>query len=153
MIPTHFCWKALTSILSKHRLSIWAIRLYFRYWDLSMQKTTLPKLFQYALASQRGFALKMLKSFSYPSEGFRTKGWEEFAGPDAPFMDFVFTVCDNAGGEACPVWPAQPMTAHWGIEDPAAVDGTDIQKEAAFVAAFRFLKNRISAVTSRTLMA
>ena len=94
------------------------------------------------------FALKMLKSFSYPSEGFRTKGWEEFAGPDAPFMDFVFTVCDNAAGEACPVWPAQPMTAHWGIEDPAAVDGTDIQKEAAFVAAFRYMKNRISAFTS-----
>jgi arsenate reductase len=63
-------------------------------------------------------------------------------------MDFVFTVCDNAAGEACPVWPGQPMTAHWGIEDPAAVEGTDIQKEAAFVAAFRYLKNRISVFTA-----
>src|SRR3546814_19608898 len=63
-------------------------------------------------------------------------------------MDFVFTVCDNAAGETCPVWPGQPMTAHWGIEDPAAVDGPDIQKEAAFVAAFRYMKNRISAFTS-----
>jgi arsenate reductase len=94
------------------------------------------------------FALKVLKSFDYLSEGFRSKGWEEFAGPDAPVMDFVFTVCDNAAGETCPVWPGQPMTAHWGIEDPAAVDGPDIQKEAAFVAAFRYMKNRISAFTS-----
>lgn len=94
------------------------------------------------------FALKVLKSFDYPSEGFRSKGWEEFGGPDAPVMDFAFTVCDNAAGEACPVWPGQPMTAHWGIEDPAAVDGPDIQKEAAFVAAFRYMKNRISAFTS-----
>ncbi len=90
------------------------------------------------------FALKVLKSFDYPSEGFRSKGWEEFVGPDAPVMDFVFTVCDNAAGETCPVWPGQPMTAHWGIEDPAAVDGPDIQKEASFVAAFRYMKNRIS---------
>ncbi|MCK9907988.1 arsenate reductase ArsC [Microbacteriaceae bacterium K1510] len=90
------------------------------------------------------FALKVLKSFDYPADGFRSKSWEEFAGPGAPVMDFVFTVCDNAAGEACPVWPGQPMTAHWGIEDPAAVDGADIQKEAAFVAAFRYLKNRIS---------
>lgn len=89
-------------------------------------------------------ALKVLKSFDYPVEGFRSKSWEEFAGPDAPVMDFVFTVCDNAAGETCPVWPGQPMTAHWGIEDPAAVEGSDIQKEAAFVAAFRYMKNRIS---------
>ena len=94
------------------------------------------------------FALKVLRSFDYPSEDFRSKGWEEFAGPGAPVMDFVFTVCDNAAGEACPVWPGQPMTAHWGIEDPAAVDGPDIQKEAAFVAAFRYMKNRLSAFTS-----
>ena len=66
-------------------------------------------------------------------------------------MDFVFTVCDNAAGESCPVWPGQPMTAHWGIEDPAAVEGTDIKKEAAFVAAFRYLKNRIAAFTSLPL--
>ena len=66
-------------------------------------------------------------------------------------MDFVFTVCDNAAGESCPVWPGQPMTAHWGIEDPAAVEGTDIEKEAAFVAAFRYLKNRIGVFTSLPL--
>jgi protein-tyrosine-phosphatase len=93
-------------------------------------------------------ALKVLRSFDYPSEGFCSKSWEEFAKPDAPVMDFVFTVCDNAAGEACPVWPGQPMTAHWGIEDPAAVEGSDIQKEAAFVAAFRYLKNRISVFTA-----
>jgi arsenate reductase len=90
------------------------------------------------------FALKVLRSFDYPADGFRSKSWEEFAGPDAPVMDFVFTVCDNAAGEACPVWPGQPMTAHWGIEDPAAAEGSDIQKEAAFVAAFRYMRNRIS---------
>ena len=79
------------------------------------------------------FALKVLESFDYPTDGLRSKGWDEFAAPGAPEMDFVFTVCDDAAGEACPVWPGQPMTAHWGIEDPAAVEGTDIQKEAAFV--------------------
>ena len=90
------------------------------------------------------FALKVLRSFDYPAEGFRSKSWEEFAKPDAPVLDFVFTVCDNAAGEACPVWPGQPMTAHWGIEDPAAGEGADIEKEKAFVAAFRYLRNRIS---------
>jgi arsenate reductase (thioredoxin) len=67
------------------------------------------------------FALKVLASFGCPAEGFRSKDWEEFATPGAPVMDFVFTVCDDAAGEVCPVWPGQPMTAHWGIEDPAAV--------------------------------
>jgi arsenate reductase (thioredoxin) len=97
------------------------------------------------------FALKVLRHLEYPTDGMRSKSWEEFAAPDAPVMDFVFTVCDNAAGESCPVWPGQPMTAHWGIEDPAAVEGTDIQKEAAFVAAFRYLKNRISIFTSLPL--
>jgi protein-tyrosine-phosphatase len=94
------------------------------------------------------FAVKVLESFGYPTDGMRSKAWDEFAKPDAPVMDFVFTVCDNAAGETCPLWPGQPMTAHWGIEDPAAVQGTDIQKEAAFVAAFRYLKNRISLLTA-----
>ncbi|MCA0368175.1 MAG: arsenate reductase ArsC [Proteobacteria bacterium] len=94
------------------------------------------------------FALKVLGSFEYPTEGFRSKSWEEFAQPGAPVMDFVFTVCDNAAGEACPVWPGQPMTAHWGIEDPAAVEGPDIEKEKAFVAAFRYMRNRISVFTA-----
>lgn len=89
-------------------------------------------------------ALKVLVSLDYPVEGFRSKPWDEFAVPGAPVMDFVFTVCDDAAGEVCPVWPGQPMTAHWGIEDPAAAEGTDLQKEAAFVAAARYLRNRIS---------
>ena len=89
-------------------------------------------------------AFKVLASYGYPTDGLRSKSWDEFAAPGAPVMDFVFTVCDDAANEACPVWPGQPMTAHWGIEDPAAVEGTDIQKEAAFVLAARYLKNRIS---------
>ena len=97
------------------------------------------------------FALKVLASANYPTDGMRSKRWEEFAAPDAPVMDFVFTVCDNAAGESCPVWPGQPMTAHWGIEDPASLEGTDIQKEAAFVAAFRYLKNRIGVFTNLPL--
>jgi protein-tyrosine-phosphatase len=90
------------------------------------------------------FAVKVLESYNYPTDELRSKSWDEFAAPGAPIMDFVFTVCDTAGAERCPVWPGQPMTAHWGIEDPAAVEGTDIQKEAAFVLATRYLHNRIS---------
>jgi arsenate reductase (thioredoxin) len=90
------------------------------------------------------YALKTLEAFDYPTDGFRSKNWEEFAAPGAPVMDFVFTVCDNAAGEACPHWPGQPMTAHWGIEDPAAVEGSDLERERAFNLAFRYLKNRIS---------
>jgi arsenate reductase (thioredoxin) len=97
------------------------------------------------------FALKVLASLNYPIDGMRSKSWQEFAAPDAPVMDFVFTVCDSAAGESCPLWPGQPMTAHWGIEDPAAVEGTALQKEAAFVAAFRYLKNRIGIFTSLPL--
>ena len=97
------------------------------------------------------FALKVLESLNYSTDGMRSKSWEEFAAPDAPVMDFVFTVCDNAAGESCPVWPGQPMTAHWGIEDPAAVEGSDIQKEAAFVTAFRYPKNRIGVFTNLPL--
>lgn len=97
------------------------------------------------------FALKVLAEMDYPVEGLRSKSWQEFAQAGAPAMDFVFTVCDNAAGEACPIWPGQPMTAHWGIEDPAAVEGSDLQKQAAFVEAFRYLKNRIAAFTSLPL--
>ena len=97
------------------------------------------------------FAIKVLKSLEYPADDLRSKSWQEFARPDALVMDFVFTVCDSAAGETCPVWPGQPMTAHWGIEDPAEVGGTDIAKEAAFVAAFRYLRNRIAAFTSLPL--
>ena len=97
------------------------------------------------------FAIEVLADMDYPVEGLRSKSWQEFAQAGAPAMDFVFTVCDNAAGEACPIWPGQPMTAHWGIEDPASVEGTDLQKEAAFVEAFRYLKNRIAAFTSLPL--
>ena len=90
------------------------------------------------------FALKVLESYGYPTDGLASKSWEVFSAPDAPKMDFVLTVCDNAAGEACPLWPGQPITAHWGIEDPAAVEGSDIDKERAFVTAFRYLENRIS---------
>ena len=90
------------------------------------------------------FALEVLAEMDYPVEGLRSKSWQEFAQAGAPAMDFVFTVCDSAAGEACPVWPGQPMTAHWGIEDPAAVEGTDLEKERAFVLALRYLKNRIN---------
>jgi arsenate reductase len=93
-------------------------------------------------------ALKVLEDAGYPTAGLRSKPWDEFALADAPPLDFVFTVCDNAAGEACPVWPGQPMTAHWGIEDPAAVEGNDMQRLAAFVAAFRYLKNRITTFAS-----
>ena len=96
-------------------------------------------------------ALKVLKTLDYPADGMRSKSWVEFTAPDAPVMDFVFTVCDSAAGESCPVWPGQPMTAHWGIEDPASAEGTELQKEAAFVTAFRYLKNRIAGFTSLPL--
>ena len=93
----------------------------------------------------------MLESYGYPTEGFRSKSWDEFAVPGAPALDFVFTVCDSAAGEVCPVWPGQPMTAHWGVEDPAAVEGNNIRKEAAFVTAFKYLRNRISVFNSLPL--
>ncbi len=90
------------------------------------------------------YAIKTLQAYGYPTDDFRSKSWEEFAVAGAPVMDFVFTVCDNAAGEACPIWPGQPMTAHWGIEDPAAVEGSDLEKQTAFNLAFRYLKSRIS---------
>ena len=94
------------------------------------------------------FALKVLRNFDYPADRFRSKSWEEFARPDAPVMDFVFTVCDSAAGEACPVWPGQPMTAHWGLPDPAAATGTEAERHLAFAETYRALKNRISAFVS-----
>lgn len=90
------------------------------------------------------FALRELEIADYPIEGLRSKSWDEFTQPGAPVMDFVFTVCDLAAGEKCPVWPGRPLTAHWGIDDPALVEGTDIEKHAAFARAFRFMKTRIS---------
>lgn len=89
-------------------------------------------------------AIETLARSGYPTDGLRSKSWSEFAAADAPKMDFVFTVCDNAAGEACPIWPGQPTTAHWGIEDPAAATLTGLAQEAAFATAFRYLRNRIS---------
>jgi arsenate reductase (thioredoxin) len=97
------------------------------------------------------FALKVLDGNDYPTEGLRSKSWHEFAQADSPVMDFVFTVCDDAAGEVCPIWPGHPMTAHWGIEDPAAVEGSDLEKQTAFVQAFRYLKTRISVFLSLPL--
>ncbi len=93
-------------------------------------------------------ALKELESLGYPSTGFRSKSWDKFAEPGAPEMDFIFTVCDSAAGEACPVWLGHPMTAHWGIEDPAAVEGSEMDKGRAFAQAARYLKNRIMSFIS-----
>jgi len=90
-------------------------------------------------------AIKELNALGYSTENLSSKSWDVFSGADAPQMDFIFTVCDNAAGEACPVWIGHPMTAHWGIEDPAAVEGNEAEKQRAFAQAARFLKNRISA--------
>ena len=88
-------------------------------------------------------ALKTLESMHLPTNGYRSKDWSEFAQPQAPALDFVFTVCDNAAGEVCPVWPGQPMTAHWGVADPAAVQGSDEQKTKVFWDTAVVLKRRI----------
>ena len=93
-------------------------------------------------------AIEVLREAGLPSEGFRSKSWDEFATADAPKMDFVFTVCDDAAGETCPLWPGHPMTAHWGIEDPAAVDGPEFRRKAAFEDALRYMRNRITAFVS-----
>ena len=96
-------------------------------------------------------ALRQLETAHMPTDGLRSKSWDEFAKPGAPVMDFVFTVCDNAANEVCPVWPGQPMTAHWGIPDPAAVKGTEEQVRKAFREAFFLLDRRISLFLSLPL--
>ena len=96
-------------------------------------------------------ALKQLAAAHLPSSGLRSKSWNEFANPDAPKLDFVFTVCDNAANDVCPVWPGQPMTAHWGIPDPAAVQGSSQQIERAFRDAFFLLDRRIGLFLSLPL--
>ena len=97
------------------------------------------------------FALKTLASLRIPSDGYRSKDWDEFAGPGAPQLDFVLTVCDKAAGEVCPVWPGQPMTAHWGVPDPAAFEGTDEQKTKVFWDTAVILKRRIELMLSLPL--
>lgn len=96
-------------------------------------------------------AIDLLVRNRLPTEGLRSKSWDEFAAPGAPTMDFVFTVCDAAAGETCPVWPGQPMTAHWGIDDPAAVQGSEEAKRRAFFRAFSELQNRMLIFTSLPL--
>jgi protein-tyrosine-phosphatase len=99
------------------------------------------------------YALDLLRRMNHPTDGLRPKSWDEFARPGAPALDFAFTVCDNAAGEVCPVWPGQPMTAHWGLPDPAAVEGSEAEKRAAFAEAYRLLANRISIFVSLPLVA
>jgi protein-tyrosine-phosphatase len=96
-------------------------------------------------------ALKLLRAMGYNVVDFRSKSWAEFIGPDAPDFNFVFTVCDNAAAETCPVWPGQPMTAHWGIPDPAAATGTPAEIALAFKDAYRMLERRIAAFTALPL--
>ena len=96
-------------------------------------------------------AIELLQKNRLPSEGLRSKSWDEFARPGAPRLDFVFTVCDQAASEVCPIWPGQPMTAHWGVEDPAAIQGTDEEKRRAFFNAFNVLSTRIRILASLRL--
>jgi arsenate reductase len=97
--------------------------------------------------------LRLMRSLGYDTSGFRSKSWDEFAAPGAPELDFVFTVCDNAAAEACPLWPGQPMTAHWGIPDPAAASGTPAEIVLAFKDAYRMLRQRIGIFTALPLRA
>jgi len=97
------------------------------------------------------YTLDLLKNLNYPVADFRSKSWDEFAVPGAPALDFVFTVCDDAANETCPIWPGQPMTAHWGLPDPAAVEGSEAVKRAAFADTCRMLTNRISIFVSLPL--
>ena len=96
-------------------------------------------------------ATRLLQSLGYDASGFRSKSWSEFADPGAPLLDFVFTVCDNAAGEICPVWPGQPMTAHWGVPDPAEAKGSPAEIALAFKDAYRMLNQRIGIFTSLPL--
>src|ERR1700734_36949 len=96
-------------------------------------------------------AIELLQRMNLPTENLRSKSWDEFAAPGAPHIDFVLTVCDNAAGEVCPIWPGKPMTAHWGQRDPAAVEGTDLEKANAFREAFRTLERRIDLFLSLPL--
>ncbi|HKP26086.1 MAG TPA: arsenate reductase ArsC [Dongiaceae bacterium] len=99
------------------------------------------------------FALELLKKMNHSTAGLRSKSWDEFAAPSAPRLDFVFTVCDNAANEVCPIWPGQPMTAHWGVQDPVAAEGTEAERHLAFAEAYRALHNRISIFTSLPISA
>ena len=118
-----------------------------------LQREGLGKFNAYSAGSQpkgavHPYALDLLQQLNHSTKGLRSKSWDEFAVPGAPKLDFVFTVCDNAAAEVCPIWPGQPMTAHWGVPDPAAVEGTEAEKRLAFADTYRMLKNRISVFVS-----
>jgi arsenate reductase (thioredoxin) len=115
-----------------------------------LRKDSAGRIHCYSAGSQpkgvvNPYALMTLADHGYPNEGFRSKSWSEFDGYAAPKMDFVFTVCGNAASEVCPIWPGHPTTAHWGVDDPAAVTGSDAEKSAAFAKAFHELRHRIHA--------
>jgi len=128
------------SILGEALMDFWGNRK-FKGWSAGSH----PK------GSVHPIALDLLRHMKLPTEGLRSKDWIEFAAPGAPRLDFVFTVCDKAAAEVCPVWPGQPMSAHWGVPDPAAVEGTDAERWAAFRETFRVLENRIKIFTSLPL--
>ena len=102
-------------------------------------------------AEPHPYTIDMLRRFGHDVAGLRSKSWDEFARPDAPVMDFVFTVCDDAAAEECPYWPGQPMSAHWGMPDPAAVTGSEAERRLAFADAFRVLSRRISLLVNLPL--
>jgi arsenate reductase len=101
--------------------------------------------------SVHAYALELLERQNYPTQHLRSKSWNEFAGPGAEPLDFVFTVCDKAAGEVCPIWPGQPMTAHWGLPDPAAVKGNEAEQRLAFADTHRMLRNRIGAFVNLSI--
>jgi arsenate reductase (thioredoxin) len=124
--------------------------------EVMMNAMGAPRFKAYSAGSQPNgrvnpFAIELLQKNRLPVEGLRSKSWDEFAAPGAPGLDFVFTVCDNAAGEVCPLWPGQPITAHWGVEDPAAVEGSDDDKRKAFFHAYNRLHNRIQLFLSLPL--
>lgn len=98
------------------------------------------------------FAVEQVASLGYSIDNLRSKSWDEFVQPDAPQMDFIITVCDNAAGETCPVWPGQPISAHWGFEDPASVEGSDEEKRRAFAKTCRFIMNRVQLFVNLPLL-
>jgi len=124
--------------------------------EVMMNAMGAPRFKAYSAGSQPNgrvnpFAIELLQKNRLPVEGLRSKSWDEFAAPGAPELDFVFTVCDNAAGEVCPIWPGQPITAHWGVEDPAAAEGSDEDKRRAFFHAYSRLHNRIQLFLSLPL--
>lgn len=115
-----------------------------------LQREGAGKFNSYSAGSQpkgdiHPYARELLEKLNHPVKHLRSKGWDEFAAPGAPQLHFVFTVCDNAASEVCPIWPGQPMTAHWGLPDPAAAEGNEAERRLAFAETYRMLKNRISA--------